>query len=503
MAGTSANPLGVDGSIHAGDETTPLLAAPDTASGKALGSTPNGHGSITKQAHNDGVAGETQPAEEGAEDQGEKPLKAFQITLLCFVALQDPIAYFSIFPFINEMIERTGSIPPSDVGFWSGMIESLFSLVQMALMLVYGRIADRIGRKPVLVFSLFGVSIASGLFGMSQTLAQMIVLRCCAGLFAGSVVTIRTMISEQSTKKTQARVFSWYMFARNLGIFTGPIIGGGFANPTDQYPRVFGRNEFFRQHPYALSSFVTGAVGILMAVISLFGLEETLKKKDPSKGEAASKPMTTWEVLKTPGVAIVLWVFNHVMLVALCYTAVSTVFMYTPVPLGGFGFTPPQISLFLALAGFSQACWMLIGFPYLQRRFGTSFVLLFCTAAFPIILAIYPILNEFLRHNLYVLFWTIGPINLIGGSGVSMAFACVQLCLNDVSPSPDVNATLNGIALAIQSGIRAVAPALFTSIFAFGVKWGKIDGHLVWIFLVMLAIPVPFIVRWLPKKAQG
>lgn len=91
-------------------------------------------------------------------------------------------------------------------------------------MIVYGRLADRIGRKPVLVFSLAGISVATALFGLGRTLWQMIILRCMAGLFAGSVVTIRTMIGENCSTSAP-RAYSWYMFTRNMGIFIGPLIG--------------------------------------------------------------------------------------------------------------------------------------------------------------------------------------------------------------------------------------------------------------------------------------
>lgn len=66
--------------------------------------------------------------------------------------------------------------------------ESLFSLTQTVLMISWGRASDRFGRKPVLVFSLAGLSIASALFGFSTTLWQMILFRCCAGAFGGTVV---------------------------------------------------------------------------------------------------------------------------------------------------------------------------------------------------------------------------------------------------------------------------------------------------------------------------
>jgi MFS family permease len=54
--------------------------------------------------------------------------------------------------------------------------------------------SDRYGRKPVLVGSLLGVAVATSLFGMSQSLWQMIVFRCVAGVFAGTVVTVRAML---------------------------------------------------------------------------------------------------------------------------------------------------------------------------------------------------------------------------------------------------------------------------------------------------------------------
>ena len=95
----------------------------------------------------------------------------------------------------------------------------------MLLMISWGHAADRLGRKPVLVFSLAGVSVATALFGLSKTIWQMILFRCLAGIFAGSIVTIRTMISENSTHQTQARAFSFFAFTGNLGIFIGPLIG--------------------------------------------------------------------------------------------------------------------------------------------------------------------------------------------------------------------------------------------------------------------------------------
>lgn len=68
----------------------------------------------------------------------ENGLAYTQLFSLCWAAITEPVACFCIFPFISEMIEQTGGLRETDVGFWAGAIESLFSIVQMVLMIVYG-----------------------------------------------------------------------------------------------------------------------------------------------------------------------------------------------------------------------------------------------------------------------------------------------------------------------------------------------------------------------------
>ncbi|KAI7199865.1 MFS general substrate transporter [Hortaea werneckii] len=462
------------------DENTPLLLVPETTGLESNSDQkPNGTSTKPSAAPNGDGSGDRG---EGVEEEGEeKPMPYRQILLLCYTAMTEPIAYFAIFPFMPEMIFRTG-VPQSSVGFWTGIIESLFSLVQMVLMIFYGRAADRFGRKPVLIFSLGGM--------------------CLAGCFAGSVVTVRTMISENCTKQSQAKAFSWYMFTRNLGIFIGPLIGGGLANPTEQFPKVFAPGSFFGTYRYALSTYATGAVCLSATLTSLLGLKETLDKTADSGAKAKSQLSTT-EVLRSPGVPMVLSIFGYVMLLGLGYTAVNPVFLYTDVDLGGWGFSDQQIAGVLAIAGASQSVWMLLAFPFLQKRLGTGNLLRICAVAWGLMFAGYPILNEVLRHGSETAFWAVWPPFLVMGSGVAMAYACVQLCLNDVSPSSTVLATVNALGLTMGSAVRAFAPVAFTSIYAAGIKGQILDGHLIWALLIVLTLGLNVLCFFLPRAAEG
>ncbi|KAL2171021.1 hypothetical protein VTG60DRAFT_4036 [Thermothelomyces hinnuleus] len=121
--------------VEAGEET-PLLSRELGASSSRVGYTTN-----RDTAGQDGH-GTWHPG------SPSKSLPRRKVLLLCFARMTEPIAFFSIFPFVAQMVQRNGRLPESDVGFYSGLINSLFSATQMAVLLFWGRLADRVGRKP-------------------------------------------------------------------------------------------------------------------------------------------------------------------------------------------------------------------------------------------------------------------------------------------------------------------------------------------------------------------
>lgn len=155
--------------------------------------------------------------------------------------------------------------------------------------------------------------------------------------------------------------------------------------------------------------------------------------------------MSVWELLRHPGVAKVIYLYGHIMVLAFSYTAgmfdppsnqlcltniiVVPVFWFTHVKLGGYGFEPLQISLLMGATGMSQSLWTLLAFPPLQRRWGTGGVLRGCTIFWPLFFAIPPFSNFLLRQNLIVPFWIFGPVASVIGTGVSIAFSKSFSCL--------------------------------------------------------------------------
>lgn len=452
------------------------------------------------------------------DDDPDRPVPLLQLFLLCYVRVMEPVAFFSIFPFIAQMVQRNGSLPSSDVGFYSGLIESVFSAVQVVVLIFWGRLADRVGRKPTLVVSLIGMSLGIVFFNLASSIPQMILFRCFAGVFSGSALIIRTMVGDISTTKTQAMAFSWFAFAGNVGIFLGPIIGGFLADPVTQYPSVFGGNAFLTKYPYALPGFVCGGLTLSAALTSALFLEETLTPGSKHADAATTTTTTTTsapptkqvdytmrELIKAPGVVIVIVIYSWVLLLAFAFTALLPVVLFTPVNLGGIGFSSFLISLYMAAQGFSQALWLILIFPFLHRRIGTKRVLRLCGLGYPAFFIGYIIMNSCLRNGsepARVWFWIIGGTICFIGPGVSMAYTGIQLALNDVAPSPRTLGTLNAMAMTVASAIRSFVPGVTTAVFAIGVRNQILGGHLVWAILIPIAAALVVAMNWLPEDKE-
>lgn len=52
----------------------------------------------------------------------DAPIPKTQVFLLCYARLVEPVAFFTIFPFINKMIMETGNMEEADVGFYTGLV---------------------------------------------------------------------------------------------------------------------------------------------------------------------------------------------------------------------------------------------------------------------------------------------------------------------------------------------------------------------------------------------
>ncbi|GJN70091.1 hypothetical protein PLICBS_004143 [Purpureocillium lilacinum] len=249
----------------------------------------------------------------------------------------DPVAFCSIFPYIAAMVRRNTNLAVSDVGFYSGLIESLFAIVQTVALILWSTFSDKTGRKKALIYSRIGTAVGSSLFGMATTLWQMFLFRCVSGLFGASNLITRTMISECVPRNAQAQAFGWLVFAANAGDFVGPMIGGALSDPARQYPGHFGSFQWLKDNPYALAGIVVGTISAGITFVPVFWLQET---QSTDENVLATETMPSQlsglaRLVKSPGVPATLGVYVQSKILTVSTSAILPVYLYTPVQLGG------------------------------------------------------------------------------------------------------------------------------------------------------------------------
>ena len=183
----------------------------------------------------------------------------------------------SIFPYAYRMIETFELTENEDqISMYAGMLITAFAFAEFSTGMIWGRISDRLGRKPVLIMGLIGTSVSMVSFGFAKTLPGAIIARALGGLLNGNVGVLQTTVAELVTKKEhQPRAYSIMPFVWCLGSIIGPAMGGALAMPCEAYPWLFSKGSFFDTYPFLLPNLVCVIVLLLGITIGFLFLEET------------------------------------------------------------------------------------------------------------------------------------------------------------------------------------------------------------------------------------
>lgn len=90
----------------------------------------------------------------------------------------------SIFPYIYYMVKDFG-IADNDISFYAGMVTSAFTFAEFSTGMLWGRLSDKIGRKPVLLTGLAGTALSVLVFGFAPNIWVALFARALGGLLNG------------------------------------------------------------------------------------------------------------------------------------------------------------------------------------------------------------------------------------------------------------------------------------------------------------------------------
>ncbi|CCA77962.1 related to E.coli tetracycline resistance protein TCR1 [Serendipita indica DSM 11827] len=231
---------------------------------------------------------------------GVTPLPLLPMTVLSIMMLGEFLSANVSSPWVLFMVQSFHiSDDDAEVGYWTGVLCSMFFITQFATSLLWATVAEKHGRRTVLIVSLLGMAITCTLFGTSRSYSEAIVIRLLQGVFGGAVGVGRGSVASVTDLTNEGRAYAIMGFAWGLGGVAGAIVGGLFESPAKNWPQFFGHVQLFIDYPYLLPCAVASSVTLLGAFLALFlgydgGPREGAIKLSPDK-ENLPLPLSTVE----------------------------------------------------------------------------------------------------------------------------------------------------------------------------------------------------------------
>ena len=144
-----------------------------------------------------------------------------------FVTLLIDVTGFGIIiPVIPQLISEMLHIPVNEASKYGGWLTAAYAIMQFLFAPALGNLSDKYGRRPVLLFSLFGFGVDYLVTALAPSFAWLFVGRVFAGITGASFTTASAYIADISTAETRARNFGMIGAAFGLGFILGPLLGG-------------------------------------------------------------------------------------------------------------------------------------------------------------------------------------------------------------------------------------------------------------------------------------
>lgn len=152
--------------------------------------------------------------------------KSAAISFIFITLLVDITGWGLIIPVMPGLIEELAGGSVSDAARYSGWMGFAYAGVQFICAPLLGGLSDKFGRRPVLLFSLFGFGIDYILLTFAPNLTWLFVGRIIAGITGASITTAAAYIADISTPATRAQNFGMIGAAFGIGFILGPMLGG-------------------------------------------------------------------------------------------------------------------------------------------------------------------------------------------------------------------------------------------------------------------------------------
>ena len=369
-----------------------------------------------------------------------KSTSAGKLAVLMVTAFMDMVGILMIIPLMPFYAKSMGA-----GGFVVGLLVASFSIAQLLMAPVWGRLSDHYGRRPALIVGMAASAIAYVIFAYAGSLWLLFLSRLVQGAGGGTVSVIQAYVADALKPKDRAKGLGWLSAATNAGVALGPLIGA-----------------------FALK-WGTPGPGLLAAALSLvnilFAWKFLVEARDPNEAsEARSQPrvlgrsrQAVLEVVTHPNepASRLIWIYAIAIGAFQGSTAILALFLAVR-----FGVTAKTIGYFFAYIGVIAVVTRALILGRAVDRFGESRLSRLGLTLLAIGLALLPFMRPLADPVLtYVpLALAVALIPL----GTAFTFPCVTSLLSRVVSSRE-----RGLYMGVQQTFGGAARVIFPVIYGY------------------------------------
>ncbi|MBL4678308.1 MAG: TCR/Tet family MFS transporter [Mucilaginibacter sp.] len=363
------------------------------------------------------------------------------ILFLFITVMLDAMGVGLIMPIMPDLIREVEGGGLADAALWGGAMAAVFAVMQFLFSPIIGNLSDYYGRRPVLLVSLFVMTLDYLLMAVAGSMWLLMLGRIIGGITAATHATANAYVADISKPAQKAANFGLLGAGFGLGFVMGPLIGGLLGEYGTRAP-------FYAAAILAAMNFTLGWF--------VMGESVTDKIRRPFSWKRANPFGAFRSVINLPGIRPLLLVYFLYNVALYAYPAVWSYFTQER-----FDWTPQIIGVSLALFGISMAIVQGVLIRLVLRWFGERKTViwghLFDFGAFGIISVV-----------------TSGTIALIL-TPISALGAVVTPALQGImSRMVDDNAQgeLQGVLTSVTALAMIISPLVMTSVFAFFTREG-------------------------------
>lgn len=198
----------------------------------------------------------------------------FQIYIIWATIFLDLMGITLIIPFINELVEQLGGDERH-----AGLLLASYALMQFIFAPILGKISDKYGRRPVLLFGMLGASIAFLIFSFANQLWLLFVSRMFAGISNANISVAQAYIADITNPKERTVKMGIIQAAFSLGFIIGFPIGGILSE----------------QFSISTPSILASSLSMINAIFAYFLLPESLNQKNRKMESIVLNPFSIIE----------------------------------------------------------------------------------------------------------------------------------------------------------------------------------------------------------------